>query len=112
MIPGEPSNWCAPATDENKKYQNERLRVQIADAEATAKGKAKSSKLDAADMIRQTEKSISTDKILIARACAKKWGVAPTATDGTQPEFSEEIGRASCRERVCQYVEIPAVAGN
>src|SRR3546814_10326567 len=89
MIPGEPSNWCAPATDENKKYQNERLRVQIADAEATAKGKAKSSKLDAADMIRQTEKSISTDKILIARACAKKWGVAPTATDGTQPEFSE-----------------------
>src|SRR3546814_10258048 len=40
-------------------------------------------------MIRQTEKSISTDKILIARACAKKWGVAPTATDGTQPEFSE-----------------------
>lgn len=89
MIPGEPSIWAAPATDENKKYQNERLRIQIADAEQTAKGKAKSSKLDADDMVRQSEKSVKTDKILIARACAKKWGTAPTATDGTQPEFSE-----------------------
>lgn len=89
MIPGEPSIWCAPATDENKKYQNERLRIQIADAEATVKGKAKSSKLDVADMVRQQDKSIATDKALIARCCAKKWGKAPVATDGTQPEFSE-----------------------
>lgn len=89
-IPGSPSVWVAPATDENKAYLSERLRMQIEDAEAEGKSaRQKTQKLEVDDLIRKTEKSISDDKKLLARCCGKKWGKAPTATDGTKPEFSE-----------------------
>src|SRR3546814_18531810 len=35
----------------------------------------------------------------------------PASTKAGQLRF-EEIGRASCRERVCQYVELSVVAGS
>src|SRR3546814_12670932 len=41
--------------------------------------------------------------------------VAPRVLAGRGLPFGDdrgEIGRASCREKVCQYVEIPVVAGS
>src|SRR3546814_14978012 len=46
------------------------------------------------------------------------WGGAPEdiltsildGREGVMPEWGTEIGRASCRERVCQYVSLSVVA--
>src|SRR3546814_15132127 len=46
-----------------------------------------------------TELDLDVDYAKIAKACGCK-GVQVT----TMNELTEEIGRASCRERVCQYV--------
>src|SRR3546814_13539698 len=35
----------------------------------------------------------------------------PSLADNTRASLSNEIGRGSCRERGCQYVELPVGAG-
>src|SRR3546814_14403371 len=37
-------------------------------------------------------------------------GASGSATSGSQTNVADKIGRASCRERVCQYVSISVVA--
>src|SRR3546814_11594146 len=48
---------------------------------------------------------------LVMQHQADGFGVARLALDlGPEPERRGQIGRASCRERVCQYVSISVVA--
>lgn len=92
MIPGEPSIIFAPAHDSNPAYLDERLRMSIeasekAVREATAK---RSEKLNVDVMKVQIEEDRDTDRRLLAKTCARGWGKAPVATDGSAPGFSEE----------------------
>jgi hypothetical protein len=90
-IPGEPSVFVAPATDVNKAFLNERLRLSIersAAAEKQPRGKG-SAPPTPDSMAKELDEAREVDRVLLARTCAKRWGVAPTDAAGKQPEFSE-----------------------
>lgn len=84
-----PSIWFAPMTDANPEYLNERVRVAVERADQTKKESRAQRK---ARMLssEQLEEDRDLDRILMARICAKRWGTAPKAADGSFPEFSEE----------------------
>lgn len=91
MIPGDPSIIFAPATDANKAFLDERLRLSIERAERTVRlPRGKAAKQTPADLARGIEEDRETDRVLLSRCCAKAWGTAPTDVDGKQPEFSEQ----------------------
>lgn len=94
-IPGRPSIWCAPATDDNQSWRSERARMVLRRAKA-AEHEAKKRRTGAAPevtpemILKQQDEELEEDRLLISRCCAKRWGVAPRDVDGNQPEFSEE----------------------
>lgn len=99
MIPGAPSIMLAPAHDSNPEYLDARLRLSVEAADKIARqprGKAPP-KTTAADIKAQIEEDREADRKLIAEVCAKGWGTAPTARDGTKPEFSKENALAFVR---------------
>jgi hypothetical protein len=85
-IVGAPSIRCAPAVDSNKPFLNARLRVSIENDKAALNKPTATPETLAADM----DLSREQDKQLIAMHCARAWGTAPKAADGTEPEFSAE----------------------
>lgn len=95
LVPGQPSVWLAPATDQNKLYLNERLKIATQRAEklaAEAKGRGGRSRKKAKVQITADdfEEDREVDRVLLARTCCKRWGVAPKDVKGDQPEFNEE----------------------
>ncbi len=89
-IEGEPGIMFAPATDANKPFINERMRMSVEEAEKAAqepRGKTKRRGLDASDLEDAREK----DRHLIARFCARGWGDNPPRdANGVVPEFSAD----------------------
>lgn len=91
LIQGEPSIWLAPATDENKPYLEERLRLALEAAEQAPRlPRGKRPKITAAQMAADMEKDRETNRVLLARCCARKWGTTPVDATGNKPEFSEQ----------------------
>lgn len=91
-IPGSPSIWFAPAVDSNKDFLNERMRLSIEASERISKEPrgTKTAALTAEQLAAQIETERETDRRLLSRACAKRWGTAPRDVNGAQPEFSQE----------------------
>lgn len=90
MIPGRPSVVMAPAHDSNPDFLDARLRRSIAQSEKLAqapRGKG-DDKLTPESVKQQIEDDREVDRDLLAKACARDWGRAPKATDGSAPEFS------------------------
>lgn len=90
MIPGRPSIIMAPAHDSNPDFLDARLRRSIAQSEQLAqapRGKG-DDKMTPESVKKQIEDDREVDRDLLSRACAKAWGRAPTAADGSKPEFS------------------------
>lgn len=91
MVPGEPSIFFSPATDENPVFKAERMRLSIEEGERLARlprGK-KAEKLTPEELDRREEQARENDRVLLARCCAKAWGTAPRDVEGNQPEFNE-----------------------
>ena len=86
---GEPSIWCRPMTDANLDYMNERVRLAVEKAEKDGKEtrKQRRQKILSTDRIEEDRES---DRVLIARTCALRWGTAPRDVEGNSPEFSEK----------------------
>src|SRR3546814_18563584 len=60
-----------------------------------------------------TGKSRAIDQLRLAEYSAKAVGaMARVSREDADVAELDEIGRASCRERVCQYVSISVVAGS
>ena len=85
-IPGSPSIWCAPATDTNKAFENERLRLLAIDMEAAKERKGPAPELPTAE---ENAAGREKDKVLLSKTCCKKWGTAPYDVNGGQPDFTE-----------------------
>lgn len=88
-IPGEPSIWFRPMTDANAPFLNERVRLAVERAEATnkeTKGQRRKRMLSSD----QLEDDREQDRVLMARTCAVRWGVAPKDVKGKEPEFNEQ----------------------
>jgi len=91
MIPGDPSIWLAPATDANKCYLDERLRLALEKAEKAPRApRGKRMKLTPEQMAKDMEDDRESARVLLARCCAKKWGTPPKDASGDEPEFSEQ----------------------
>jgi hypothetical protein len=95
MIPGEPSIWIAPATDDNALYLNERLRIAAERAsKAVEEQKRRGGKTKGPVRVEVTaedfEADRDVDRELLARCCCKRWGTAPRDVDGNFPEFDAE----------------------
>lgn len=88
-IPGEPSVWFRPMTDTNADYLNERVRLATERAEAQQK-ETKGQRRKRVLSVEQLEEDREQDRVLMARTCALRWGTPPKASDGSEPEFSEE----------------------
>ena len=88
-IPGEPSIWLKPMTDANTAFLNERVRLAVERAEATAK-ETKAQRKKRVMSAEQMEEDREQDRILIARTCATRWGTPPRDVNGETPEFNEE----------------------
>lgn len=91
-IPGNPSIVLAPATDANKPFQNERLRMSLERAEkAAAEPRGKTSGPQTPEgMANDIEEEREQDRRLISGFCARAWGTAPLDVNGEAPEFSPE----------------------
>lgn len=91
LIPGRPSVILAPAHDSNPDFMEERLRRQIKMAEeiANAPRGTRSTQQTPEDLKREIEEDREADRVLISKTCARAWGRAPKAVDGSEPEFSE-----------------------
>jgi hypothetical protein len=83
-IPGSPSVWLAPATDSNEVFMNERIRMALERAEKGKKRPRGGFDMSAATI----EEDRETDRTLLAKCCARKWGTAPLDAKGKAPEFS------------------------
>lgn len=82
-----PSIWFRPMTEGNKAYLHERIRMATERAEATAKSKKKDKVAQLADRMAEDR---DADRVMIAKTCAIRWGVAPRDKDGKEHEFSAE----------------------
>ncbi len=102
MIPGAPSLMVAPALEDNAVYLDVQVRMQIETTERLAKeakerekkGRGKPEELTAEKVLANMAEDRENDRRLIAEGCIRGWGVAPTAKDGSQPEFTPENARA------------------
>lgn len=95
LIPGEPSVWLAPATDDNIAYLDQRLKLSAERAEKlAAETKARGGKSRAKAKITISsddfEEDRESDRVLLAKCCCRRWGTAPRDVNGDSPKFSEE----------------------
>lgn len=93
MIPGEPSVWLAPATDDNRLFFAARLKLSAERAEKLAEeSKRRGGKSRAKSKVQITpddfDEDRETDRGLLSQTCIKKWGTPPRDVNGDSPEFS------------------------
>lgn len=91
-IEGEPSLMVSPANDENKDYQDTRLRLALeaSDRQAGSPRTRAPKKITPEDMVRQMDEDRDFDRKVIAQACVRGWGTPPVDNDGNAVEFSVE----------------------
>lgn len=82
-----PSIFFRPMVEANKLFLHERIRLSAERAEAMAKSKKKDKVMQLADRM---DEDRETDRVLIAKTCAIRWGTAPKDADGKEHEFSAE----------------------
>lgn len=82
-----PSIFFRPMVDSNKLYLNERIRMSTERAETSAKDGKKDKVQKLADRI---DEDRETDRALIAKSCAIRWGVAPLDAKGKAHDFSTD----------------------
>lgn len=82
-----PSIFFRPMVDANKHYLNERIRLSSERAERATKGGKKDKVQQLADRL---DEDRETDRVLIAKTCALRWGTAPLDVDGNAHDFSFE----------------------
>jgi hypothetical protein len=82
-----PSIWFRPMIESNKLFLHERIKLATERAEALTKSKKKDKVAQLADRM---DEDRDTDRVLIARTCALRWGTAPKDTKGKEHEFSAE----------------------
>lgn len=82
-----PSIFFHPMVQSNKRFLRERIRVSTERAEQVSKSKKKD-KVE--QLVDRMDEDLEFDRVLAARACAVRWGVAPKDKDGNEPEFSAE----------------------
>lgn len=82
-----PSVFFRPMIESNKLFLNERIRLSTERADAMSRAKKKDKVAKLADRL---DEDRDTDRILIARTCAIRWGTAPKAVDGKEHAFSPD----------------------
>lgn len=84
-----PSLNCLPMTDNNPAYLNERIRLAVERAEKANKEKPadRRKRILSTD---QLEEDRDADRILIARTCAKSWGVGMPDVAGKVHTLDEQ----------------------
>jgi hypothetical protein len=82
-----PSIFFRPMIESNKVFLHERIRMATERAEAVTKSKKKDKVTQLADRM---DDDRDTDRVLIARTCAVRWGTAPKDAKGKEHPFSAE----------------------
>lgn len=94
LIPGKPSIWLAPATDDNREFFAARMVLAAERAEQLAKDAKARGKSRAAARVVLTPDDFDvdreSDRELIARHCIKRWGTPLPTVDGSLPEMSAD----------------------
>lgn len=83
-----PSIFFRPMVDANKAYLNERIRLASERANDTKAGSKKKDKVQ--QLADRLDEDRETDRVLIARTCALRWGTAPLDTKGKAHEFTPD----------------------
>lgn len=88
-IPGEPSIWFRPMVEANTDFMNERVRLAVEKAEKAEKETRKKRREKALSTDR-LEDDRETDRVLMARTCAIRWGTPFADAEGKTHELNEE----------------------
>lgn len=95
QVPGKPSIWLAPATDDNRDFFAARLILSAERAnQLTKEAKARGGKSKVQEGIVLVPEDFDvdreSDRVLLARHCIKRWGTPLKTVDGKLPDMTPE----------------------